>query len=92
MPIQKDKKMIILRCVTRLVRKNSNAFHLVGTAIKGMLAGNFSKRLVSKVFDFDPRNELSVEDLVAESLLNGLEEDDIKEIFERYARHKGLKF
>ncbi len=92
MSIQKDKKMIILRCVARLVRKNSNAFHLVGAAIKGLLAGNFSKRMVSKVFCFDPRNELPVEDLVAESLLNGLEEDDIKEIFERYAQHKGLKF
>jgi hypothetical protein len=92
MPIQKDKKAIILRCVARLVRKNSNALHLLGTAIKGMLAGNFSKRMVSKVFGFDPRNELPVEDLVAESLLNGLEEEDIREIFKRYAKRKGLEF
>jgi hypothetical protein len=32
-----------------------------------------------------------VDDLVAESLLNGLEED-IEEMFKRYAQRKGLDF
>ncbi len=92
MAIQNDRKRIILSCVIRLVSKNSNAFHLMGAALKGLLTGTFSKQMVSKVFDFDPKSELPVEDLVAESLLNGLEKEDIEEIFKRYAERKGLEF
>ena len=92
MPIEKNKKSIILRGVLRLVRKNSNSFHLMGSALKGLFTGNFSKQIVSKVFDFDPKSELPAEDLVAEALLNGLEDEDIEEIFRRYAQRKGLEF
>jgi hypothetical protein len=92
MAIQEEKKIIIERCVLRLVRKNLNAFHLAGSAMKSFFSGSLSKRLVSKVFGFDSRSELPVDDLVAESLLNGLEEEDIEEIFKRYAQRKGLDF
>lgn len=92
MAIQEDKKKVLLLCVLRLVRKNSNAFHLVGSAVKGLFSGGFSKQLLTKVFEFDPESELPVEDLVAEALLNGLEEEDIEDIFRRYARRKGLEF
>ena len=92
MAIQEEKKIIIKRCVLRLVRKNLSTFHMVGSAIKSLFSGSFNKRLVSKVFGFDPRSELPVDDLVAESLLNGLEEEDIEEIFKRYAQRKGLDF
>ena len=92
MPIKKDKKNVILRCMLRLVRKNSNTFHFMGSALKGLFTGNFSKQIVSKVFEFDPQSDLPVEDLVAESLLNGLEDEDIEEIFRRYAQRKGLEF
>jgi hypothetical protein len=92
MPIQKEKKEIIERCVLRLVKKNLNTFHMVGSAIKSLFSGSFNKRVVSKVFGFNPRSELPVDDLVAEALLNGLEEEDIEEIFKRYAQRKGLDF
>jgi len=92
MAIQDEKKIIIERCVLRLVRKNVNAFQMVGPAMKSLFSGSFSKRLVSKVLGFDPRSKLPVDDLVAESLLNGLEEEDIEEIFKRYAKRKGLDF
>ncbi len=92
MSIRNDRKRIILNRVVRLVSKNSNALHLMGVALKGLLTGSFSKQMVSRVFDFDPESELPVEDLVAEALLNGLEKEDIEEIFKRYARRKGLEF
>jgi len=92
MAIQEEKKEIIERCVLRLVRKNVSTFHMVGSAMKSLFSGSFNKRLVSKIFGFDCRSELPVDDLVAESLLNGLEEEDIEEIFKRYARRKGLDF
>jgi hypothetical protein len=92
MAIQEEKKIIIERCIIRLVRKNLSTFHMVGSGIKSLFSGSFNKRLVSKVFGFDFRNELPVDDLVAESLLNGLEEEDIEEIFKRYAQRKGLDF
>jgi hypothetical protein len=84
MPIEEEKKKIIERCVLRLARKNSSALHLVGSVVKSFFLGSFGKRFTSKGFDFDPRSELPVEDIVAVSLLNGLEED-IEEIFKRYA-------
>jgi len=92
MPIQEEKKEIIERCVLRLVKKNLNTFHLMGSAIKSLFKGNLNKRLVAKVFGFDSRSELPVDDLVAESLINGLEEEDIEEIFKRYAQRNGLHF
>ena len=92
MPIQEEKKEIIERCVIRLVKKNLNTFHLMGSAIKSLFSGNLNRRLVSKVFSFDARSDLPVDDLVAEALLNGLEEEDIEEIFKRYAQRKGLNF
>lgn len=92
MPIRNDRKRIIFNCMVRLVSKNSNTLHLMGAALTGLLRGSFSKQMVSRVFDFDPKSELPVEDLVAESLLNSLEKEDIEEIFKRYARRKGLDF
>ena len=92
MPIETDKKRIILRCILRLLRRNSSAFHLMSSTVKGLLNGNLSKQLVSRVFDVDPRSDLPVEDLVAEALLNGLDEGDIEEVFRRYAQKKGLEF
>lgn len=92
MAISGDKKKIIASCVIRLVRKNSGTLHLLTSALKALFSGNFSKRVVSDVFGFDPESDLPVEDLVAESLLNGLEREDIEEVFRRYARRKGLEF
>ncbi|HET6365300.1 MAG TPA: hypothetical protein VFG02_09630, partial [Nitrospirota bacterium] len=80
MAIKEEKKKIIERCVLRLVKKNLNTFHMVGSAIKSLFSGSFNKRLVSKVLGFDSGSELPVDDLVAKALLNGLEED-IEEIF-----------
>ncbi len=92
MPIEPGKKQFILRCVLRLLRKNSNVFHLLSSTAKGLLNGNLSKQLLSRVFDVDPQSDLPAEDLVAEALLNGLDENDIEEIFRRYAQRKGLEF
>ena len=92
MAISEDKKKVIASCVLRLVRKNSGTLHLLTSAVKALFSGNFSKRFVSGVFDFDPASDLPVEDLVAESLLNGLEQEDIEEVFRRYARRRGLEF
>jgi hypothetical protein len=92
MAITADKKKVIASCVLRLVRKNSGTLHILSSSVKALFSGNFSKRLVSDVFDFDPASDLPVEDLVAESLLNGLEQEDIEEVFRRYAGRKGLKF
>jgi hypothetical protein len=91
MPIQEEKKKIIEQCVLRPARKNSRTLHLVGSVMKPLFSGSFTKRLVSNVFGFGLRSELPVDDLVAESLLNGLEED-IEEMFKRYAQRKGLDF
>lgn len=91
-PIQDDKKKIITSCVVRLVKKNSGALHLLGAVVKALFSGNFTKQFVAKVFDFDPKSDLPVEDLVAESLLNGLEQEDIEEVFRRYAERRGLEF
>jgi hypothetical protein len=92
MPIETDKRRIIIRCILRLLRRNSSTFHLVSSAFKGLLNGNLNKQIVSRVFDVDPQSDLPVEDLVAEALLNGLDESDIEEVFRRYARKKGLEF
>jgi hypothetical protein len=48
--------------------------------------------MLSRVFDVDPESEQPVEELVAKSLLNTLEKEDIEEIFRRYAKRKGLDF
>jgi len=92
MPIQDDKKKSIESCIVRLVKKNVNALILIGTSVSGLDKGDVSKQLASKVFGFDPQNVLPLDDLVLESLLNGLAEEDIVEIFKRYAQRKGLKF
>ena len=92
MSLQEDKKKLVLKNVLRLVRKNMGTLHIVASAAKGILTGNFSKSLLSKVFNFDPRSKLPVEDLVAESLLSGLSEEDIEDIFRKYAKRKGLEF
>ena len=92
MALDEEKKQIVLRNVLRLLRKNTGTLHIVASAAKGLLTGNFSRPLLSKVFDIDPHSTSPVEDLVAEALLGGLEEDDIDEIFRRYAERKGLEF
>lgn len=92
MAIKEEKRQIVLRNVLRLLRKNTGTLHIVASAAKGLLTGNFSRSLLSKVFDLDPHSSSPVEDLVAEALLSSLEEEDIDEIFRRYAKRKGLEF
>lgn len=92
MSIRDEKKKAILSGIIRLVRKNSRTFELMGTAVKGVLAGNFSKQMLTKVFDIDPRSELPIEQLVGESIMNALTEEDIEAIFKIYAQRKGLEF
>jgi hypothetical protein len=92
MPVDIEKKKILLRCILRLVRKNSSILELFETAAKGFWEGNFSKQMLSKIFDFDPLSVAPVETLVAESLFNSLEREDLEELFRRYALRKGLEF
>lgn len=92
MPIDEEKKKAVSKCVMRLVLKNSSAFHLVGSAIQGWISGRLSKQVLARVFGFDPKSKSPLEDLVAESLLSGLDEKDIEDIFKRYAQRRGLDF
>ncbi len=92
MPIREDKKKYIESCIIRLVKKNVNALHLIDASVSGLDKDNVSRQIASKVFDFDPQHSLPLDDLVLESLLNGLSDEDIIEIFKRYAERKGLKF
>lgn len=92
MPLNDEKKKIIVRAVIRLIRKNSGSFHLIGTVVKGFFSGNVTRKLLAPVFDFDPELDLPLEVLVAESVINALEEEDIEELFRRYASRKGLHF
>ena len=92
MTIAVEKKRAILRCVARLVRKNSSLSEMAEMALKGLFEANFRKQFVSKVFEFNPHSESPIETLVAESLVNGLSNEDIDEIFKRFARNKGLNY
>ncbi len=92
MPVNDEQRKAVTRAVIRLVRKNSGTFHLIGTAIKGFFSGKFTKQLLAPVFGFDPALDLPLEVLVGESIINTLEEEDIQEIFRRYAARKGLEF
>jgi hypothetical protein len=92
MMISDEKQQMIARNVKRLALKNSGAAALFGAALKGALNGGFDREFVSQVFDIDPRSTESLDALILQSLLHHLAEEDIEEIFRRYARRKGLAF
>ena len=92
MLISEQKHRMIERNVKRLTLKNSNALSLFGAAVKGAMNGGFDREAVSQVFDIDPRSPEPLNALILQSLMHHLAEEDIEEIFRRYARRKGLAF
>ena len=72
MPIEDKKKDVIEQCITRLVKQNTETYQMIGGAIIGLFAGNIKKQIVSKLFDFDPKSDVPIEQLVVESLFNNL--------------------
>jgi len=92
MVIPEQQQRIIEKNVKRLAMKNAGAAALFGAVFKGAMQGGADRELVSRVFDSDPTGTASIDALVFQSLLHHLAEEDIEEIFRRYARRRGLKF
>jgi hypothetical protein len=92
MVIPDQKKKIIEKNVKRLALKNTGAAALFGSIIKGTVNGCADRELVSRVFDVDPTGAASLDVLVFQSILHHLAEEDIEEIFRRYARRRGFDF
>jgi hypothetical protein len=92
MAIQRGKRERIEQCVKRLVMKNTSTVQKFTSGISGWFSDNLEKEMVSKVFDFDPHSDVPIERLVFEALFNGLKDEDIEDLFRRYARNKGLDF
>jgi hypothetical protein len=92
MVIPEQNKRIIEKNVKRLALKNTGAAALFGSVIKGAVNGGAERELVSRVFDVDPTGTASLDALVFQSILHHLTEEDIEEIFRRYARRRGFDF
>lgn len=87
-----QKRRIIERNVKRLALKNTDGFAMLGAAMKSAMNGNFDREMAARVFGFDPARREDLDELVLASVLNGLAEEDIEDIFRRFARRRGLDF
>jgi hypothetical protein len=91
-PIRDHQRKVIERHVKRLLLKNTDGLTLLGAAFTGMLSGETDRLLVARVFGFDAQNSGDLDELVLGAVLNGLAEEDIEDIFRRFARRRGLKY
>ncbi len=92
MVIPERTQRIIEKNVKRLALKNTDAVSLFCSALKGAVNGGPDREVVSRVFGLDPASTDPIDALILQSLLTHLAEEDIEEIFRRYARRRGLSF
>ena len=92
MDIPERTQRIIEKNVKRLTLKNTDALSLCGSALRGAVNGGFDREVASRVFDFNPACPDPIDAVILQSLLTHLAEEDIEEIFRRYARRRGLVF
>ncbi len=92
MSLHHEKKRILEQAARKLIVKNTSAFSILGAAVSGMMNGGGDKEIAAPVFGFDADSKEPLDELILISILNGLDENDIDDIFQRYAKRQGLKY